>query len=52
MPRRTRFVVAVAISGLVLTGCGDSESATAGSGTERAEEGELVHVHDVLVGEG
>ncbi|QGG94169.1 beta propeller repeat protein [Actinomarinicola tropica] len=37
---------------LVLAACGDSEGSTAGSGTEQADEGELVHVHDVLVGAG
>lgn len=53
MPRRTCLVVAVAIlSALALTACTDSEDSTAGAGTERADEGELVHVHDALVGAG
>jgi len=53
VPRRTCLVVAVAIlSALALTACTDSEDSTAGSGAERADEGELVHVHDVLVGAG
>ena len=47
MPRRTRFA-ATAVLVLVLAACGDS----AGSGTEQADEGELIHVHDVLVGAG
>ncbi len=51
MPRRTRLT-ATAVLVLVLAACGDSEGSTAGSGTEQGDEGELVHVHDVLVGDG
>lgn len=52
VPHRTRLAVAVVISSLVLMACGDSGSAIAESGTERITDGDLVHVHDVLVGAG
>ena len=50
--RRARLAAAVAASGLALTACGNSESTSNEPGTESAVDGELIHVHDVLVGAG
>lgn len=52
MPERTRLLVAVAIGGLLLTGCGSAERTTTAADSQRTNEGELAHVHDVLVGAG
>lgn len=50
MPEGTRLLVAVAIGGLLLTGCASAETATTAADAQRTGEGELAHVHDVLVG--
>ena len=50
--RRARLAAGVAASGLALTACGNSESTSNEPGTESAVDGELIHVHDVLVGAG
>lgn len=53
MPRRACLVVAAAVVGaLVLAACGDSGGSAAESGANPSHDGELVHVHDVLVGAG
>lgn len=53
MPRRACLVVAAAVVGaLVLAACGDSGGSAAESGAKPSHDGELVHVHDVLVGAG
>lgn len=50
--QRARLTAAVAASGLALTACGNSESTTTEPSTERADDDELIHVHDGLVGAG